>query len=107
MPDGRSRAAELFYDAWVLLWKLNDLRQDLPEPTMPGGTSTELGSYALYVAMLRHSLLASLTNVDVSLRLSDKWQIREALLPPSAKYGRDQQAWLRWLDETWGGGDPR
>ena len=103
MPDERTRADELFHDAWVLLSKLNDLKHGLPEPNAPRGTSTELGSYALYVAMLRNSLRASLTTVDASLHLSDKWQIGEVLLPPSAKYGRDAQAWLRWLDETWGG----
>jgi hypothetical protein len=111
MPDERAiRAAELFQEAWMLLLNLNDLRVRLPEPNMPSAGKlppdwNEFRSYAVCVDTLRSALRTALLNVVTGLEFRNEQQIRTALLPSSAKYRRDAQAWLRWLDETMGPGE--
>jgi hypothetical protein len=48
-----------------------------------------------------YRMLAS-GNVVTGLEFRNEQQIRTALLPSNARYRRDAQAWLRWLDETMG-----
>jgi hypothetical protein len=108
MIDERTnRAVELFQEAWMLLLNLNDLRGRLPEPNMPSTSKlppdwNEFRSYAVCVATLRSALRTALLNVVTGLEFRNEQQIRTALLPSSAKYRRDAQAWVRWLDETMG-----
>lgn len=112
MPDERvAHAVKLFQDAWALLSDLTALRGRLPEPNMPSRGPlpvdwNEFRSYAVCVDQLRLGLRHALHNVNTGLGIRNEDDIRGALLPPSAKYGRDAQAWLRWLDETRGGGEP-
>jgi hypothetical protein len=105
MQDERATSAvKLFQDAWVLLSDLTDLKGRLPEPNMPSrgplpADWNELRSYAVCVDMLRISLRLALRNVVTGLDARQEFQIRDAIMPSSVKFGRDAQAWLRSLDE--------
>jgi hypothetical protein len=113
MQDERvTRAIELFQDAWMLLSNLTYLRRRLPDPQMPERGMlppdwNEFRSYAVCVDTLRIDLRLSLQKVIAGLDSRKEREIREALLPPSAKqFPNDPQSYLRWLDETMGGDRP-
>jgi hypothetical protein len=105
-----TRTAELFHEAWMLLSNLDALRRQLPDPNMPVSKLpedwNESRSYAVCVDMLRVGLRFALKNIIVGLEFRNEGEIREALLPPSAKLPHGPESYLRWLDETMGGGNP-
>jgi hypothetical protein len=110
MQDERvTRAIELFQEAWMLLSNLTYLRRRLPDLQMPETGMLppdwdEFRSYAACVDALRIDLRLSLQKVVAGLDFRKEWEIRDALLPPSAKqFPNDPQSYLRWLDETMGG----
>jgi hypothetical protein len=105
MKDERiTRAAELFYEANMLLSNLADLRGRLPEPNMPAGKLppdwNEFRSYAVCVESLAIGLRYALQNIDMGLQFRKEFAIRDALLPPSAKFRLPGTLWLNSLDKV-------
>jgi hypothetical protein len=94
--DGRAKdAAKAFQDAWDLLSRLDAQRGRLPDPMSALPTdSKEFRVYAVCIDKLRGGLRLALQNTVLYLEHQGEWQIREAFLPPSAKFPTDDQTWL-------------
>ena len=101
----------LFYEAWMLLSNLDDLRRRLLSPHTPLAAKPpadwKFRNYTECVEVLRGHLGFGLRTAMQGLDFRNEFPIREMLLPPSARFPLHRDAWLRWLDETGGGEEPR
>ena len=101
------KAIALFQEAWTLLDNLKEVRQRLPLPEMPPAGKLPADwnaerSYALCVHKLESHLYAAVRMVIMDLDIRNEFQIRESLLPPSAKFGLTGSAWLEERDRHMG-----
>jgi hypothetical protein len=104
MQDERAtQAAALFHQAHRLLDDLIALRRRLPEPNMPirgplPPDWNQFRSYAVCLETLAISLRQALWNIDKGLEFRNEWRIRDALMPPSAKFRLPGDLWLNSFD---------
>lgn len=105
--DRAHDTARLFHDAWRLLSDLSALQKRLPAPNRATARRppdwNDSRSYAECVDTLRASMRGALHSVCTNLRIREESHILDALLPPTARYSRDADGWLRWLEGTWRG----
>jgi hypothetical protein len=104
MQDERvTRTVELFQQASMLASNLEDLRRRLPAADLPDRGPlppewNEFRSCADCVEVLFGYLRSGLGLVAQRLDIRHELSLREALLPPSAKFPRHPAAWLESVD---------
>jgi len=108
MRDERiAKAIDLFQEAWILLGNLAEVRRRLPPADMPPTERlpadwSEERSYAVCVHSLETGLRHALSSIIMGLDFRNEFDIRDAILPASAKFGLTGQAWLDHLDRLMG-----
>ena len=108
MRDERiAKAIDLFQEAWMLLGNLAEVRRRLPPADMPPtgrlpADWSEERSYAVCVHSLETGLRHALSSIIMGLDFRNEFDIRDAILPASAKSGLTGQAWLDHLDRLMG-----